>query len=465
MSSLKVLTLLRKFFLAVWQTLGDVRRDARKALRAYYHAHLAKYGFFRGAVALMHWTNFKLLQTQIVVSHRLRTKSYALSKRSVFAAKKQLARHVFSDAGVIHISGPKFIGNYEFRPIGDAEVQLEQPQLDVLLLTSATVMGGTNYTLVNGSVMYPDEYNPVRDVCPAELNKVAKINLKEFSVSLAFKANRNIDKGISLLGCCTGNYAHWLSETLPKILIADTFDIYDGYPLLIDSWVHPNFIDSIKLLATKERDLIFINRWEAVEVKSLVDVSPPAYTPPEFRIFVEKKQLRYPASNDFPFLATALNLLRTRAHQAVNLIAPDGHNKIFLYRSKESSGNDRLVKNIHEIEALVRAYGYEFIDPAKLSFKEQVLFFSTASHVVSPLGAAMSNLIFSPPGCKVLGLSPYYENANYYYFSNLMGTLGHELHYVLGPQTSKIGHPLHREYEIDLAALKLALDSTSTREE
>jgi capsular polysaccharide biosynthesis protein len=89
---------------------------------------------------------------------------------------------------------------------------------------------------------------------------------------------------------------------------------------------------------------------------------------------------------------------------------------------------------------------------------DQVAAFASASKVVSPLGAALSNMIFAPKGCKVLGLSPYYKNASYYYFSNFMGVLGHDLHYVLGKQINDNGHPFHRDYEIDLDALKLALD-------
>jgi len=39
-----------------------------------------------------------------------------------------------------------------------------------------------------------------------------------------------------------------------------------------------------------------------------------------------------------------------------------------------------------------------------------------------------------------------------------MGALGHNFHYVLGKQINDGGHPFHRDYEIDMTALRLALD-------
>ena len=98
------------------------------------------------------------------------------------------------------------------------------------------------------------------------------------------------------------------------------------------------------------------------------------------------------------------------------------------------------------------------LDPAKLSFQDQILAFRGVEKIISPLGAALANAIFTKPGCKIIGLSPYYHNANYYYFSNFMATLGHEMYYVLGPQNDTGGHPLHKDYGIDIKAFSEAIE-------
>ncbi|WP_414159391.1 glycosyltransferase family 61 protein [Pseudomonas sp. BNK-45] len=433
-------------------------KTLKARVKKLFYSHLHQYKLFkliRLFIRLLSSFTFKITA---IITHGFRAKKYNLISRSEFINLHNIKNVEFYSGGFLDIAGPKFIGSYEFKPIGSEGVRLEQPKIDIVFIENSTVMGGTNYIIVNDTIVHPDQYIPSRDVCPAELNGIAKLNLDENTTSLYTGKIREIKKAISLLGCCTGNYAHWLTETLPKLLFIDSLNGFDDYPLLVDHWIHPNFVDSINLVKKIDRQLIRVSRWESIYVESLVDISPTAYVPPEHRFFHEKKKLCTPCSSDFPFSYMALNLLKARALQALKIENPEGKQKIFLHRSKENSGNTRYVKNTDAIAELIKSYGYIFLDPATLSFNEQVVAFSTASHIVSPLGAALSNMIFSPQGCKVIGLSPYYENANYYYFSNFMGVLGHQLRYVLGPQVSKSGHILHRDYEIDIDALKLALE-------
>ena len=51
----------------------------------------------------------------------------------------------------------------------------------------------------------------------------------------------------------------------------------------------------------------------------------------------------------------------------------------------------------------------------------------------------MTNLIYAVPGFQIIALAPYYGNAGFYYFSNFMGLLDHDLYYVLGEQLNQDG--------------------------
>jgi len=115
------------------------------------------------------------------------------------------------------------------------------------------------------------------------------------------------------------------------------------------------------------------------------------------------------------------------------------------------------MENAEAVEAAILEYGFVSLNPARFSFEEQVAIFSEAQCIVAPVGAALANAIFSPSGCRIVALAAYYENANYYYFSNLMGVLGHQLHYLVGPHVSRTGDILHRDYTIDIDALHTAL--------
>ena len=444
-------------FKSYWKTRSLPHR-ARRLGRDIFYKYLYKYSIFKIARSYIRSAGNQFFKIKIKILHGLKGREYSLVPISSFIELNGIRSIIVEPRSIFFIKGPQFIGDYDFKPVGDAFVNLDMPKLEVVSLNNASVIGGTNFVFVNSNAVYPDDYIPERDVCPAELNGIAKINIASKTISIYSDEGRAIDKAVSLLGSCTGNYAHWLTETLPKLLIIDSVEGFNDFPLLVDSWIHPNFVASIALLNKNKREIIRIGRWNSVLIKSLVEVSPTAYVPPEYRYFIETNNLNRPRSEDFTFSRTALNMLRDGAHNAVGPIPKVRQKKFYLYRSRESCGNTRHVTNIKDVERMVRNYGYVMLDPAKLSFKEQILAFSTAKKIISPLGAALANTIFTRPGCTILGLSPYYENANYYYFSNFMGALGHEMYYVLGPQKERGGHPIHKDYEIDMTAFARALN-------
>ncbi len=426
-------------------------------LRTLFYKYLFQYRSFKILRNMATVFNSHYFKARVEVLHGLKGRSYMFLPMSEFAAQHMLDSIVIEPVRSKLIGGPQFLGKYPFKPIGDPLVQLNMPRLEIHPLQNAAVIGGTNFICMDDRIVYPDEFLPERDVCPAELNGIAKINLATRTMSLFSTQNDTVKNAVSMLGSCTGNYAHWLTETLPKLLLIDSMQRWEDYPLLVDAWIHPNFVKSIELFNKNRREIIRIKRWETVKVESLIEVTPPAYIPPEYRHFLTLKELAAPDAAEFPFSAFALGMLRDAAHAVtggVDLAAPQ---KLYLFRTPESCGNARQVTNIDEIERIIKKRGYTMLDPAKLSFEDQIRVFSNARKIISPLGAALANTIFTPPGCRVLGLSPWYHNANYYYFSNFMGALGHTMYYALGQQADQWGHIVHKNYEIDLAAFKTAI--------
>jgi capsular polysaccharide biosynthesis protein len=118
---------------------------------------------------------------------------------------------------------------------------------------------------------------------------------------------------------------------------------------------------------------------------------------------------------------------------------------------------------VAQICRIARRAGFDIIEPGSMAVAEQIAAFKAARVVIAPIGASMANLIFTPRGCKVICLSPVYEGANYFYWSNFMSALGHDITYVIGPQVSKTGHLFHRDYEVNVddfyTALSGALNS------
>lgn len=99
--------------------------------------------------------------------------------------------------------------------------------------------------------------------------------------------------------------------------------------------------------------------------------------------------------------------------------------KIFVSRSPSAV---RPLLNLAEVESLAEASGYEVVYPDKLTFKEQVLKFSTANVVLGAHGAGLANAAFAPLGSVLfelrqlnrVGESPMW-NSSYRKLSAAMG--------------------------------------------
>lgn len=395
---------------------------------------------------------------------KITVKKYELGLLPVqhYEDDENIYKYTFHQSEVITISGPRFVGNYPIELHTMRQVYFNEPPIEIFEFKRIGVLGGTNLLLNDTHAIHPDLLDPVRDVIPLETFGIAYIDTRNKTISLQLPSKkREVKRAISLLGQCTGNYAHWLTETLPKLIIIDEISELKDFPLLVDNWIHPNLHACLSLFGGYEREFIGVSRWEYVEVDHLIDISPPAYVPPEFRSYHQYQIAPDPDPSFFPFSGFALRKLRDAAWRAVpNTAKKQAYKRLYLSRPPRSCGNPRFITNIDDVDSLITKYGFTTIDPGSLTIPEQVDLFRQAECIISPIGAALANAIFTPPGCQILVMSPYYEKANYYYFSNLMGVLGHHLQYVLGPQATVYddNHLFHKNYSVNIDALQEALE-------
>ncbi|MEO0750639.1 MAG: glycosyltransferase family 61 protein, partial [Pseudomonadota bacterium] len=97
-----------------------------------------------------------------------------------------------------------------------------------------------------------------------------------------------------------------------------------------------------------------------------------------------------------------------------------------LYLSRANANRRKIVNEAEFIERL-RPLGFEPICPEEHSLCEQAAIMAEASHVISPHGAGMCNLVFAPPGCRVLELFGPYITPGYWVICNQMGHAYHAL--------------------------------------
>jgi capsular polysaccharide biosynthesis protein len=358
----------------------------------------------------------------------------------------------------IPFKSPRFLFT-EKQTFIESHLTLVSRGVDYQIFQNVEVFGRSEILRIDDRIILPSGYSPTRDVLPIELDGEISFDLVNKTIKVMNRdTTQSIDEAIHLLGSLTGNYAHWVLEFLPKFIAFAKLEIPSNVPILIDDWLHPRFIESIDFFLKGERNLIKVGKYNRVLVEKLHFIDNFSYVPPMDRNFVLTGNPPIPDPTRFQFSSLGIELLQNEEEDSKKYVVDEGFQKLFLMRTDKTSGNKRQITNIVEIVEIARSHGYFVVDPAELSFEQQKALFRQARVVISPLGAAMVNLIFAPKGCKVMGLSPLFVNGDYHYFAILNSLLGHEFTYLLGNPLTKDGKNHNSNFKIDLGDFKSALD-------
>ncbi|MES2937392.1 MAG: glycosyltransferase family 61 protein [Pseudomonadota bacterium] len=121
-----------------------------------------------------------------------------------------------------------------------------------------------------------------------------------------------------------------------------------------------------------------------------------------------------------------------------------------LYVSRQRAARGR-VRNDGAVEAVLRRHGFATVHAETLSFAQQAALFAGAEAVVGPHGAGLSNLVFAPPGCRVLELfAPGCVNVCYW---TLACQLDLPYAFLLGADAPGPGGAARPDIEVDAARL------------
>ncbi len=126
--------------------------------------------------------------------------------------------------------------------------------------------------------------------------------------------------------------------------------------------------------------------------------------------------------------------------------------RLHVLRAKARS---RRLLNEAELLQISARYGFETILPEAHSVRQQARIFSEAESVIGVKGAALTNIIFAPPSCRVMVLSPGDFIDPFYW--NIAGT--HHAHYakLFGALASRDRAVSHNDFTIDPVRFDAAL--------
>ena len=320
------------------------------------------------------------------------------------------------------------------------------PAVYVAELGQAMVCGGSNLVFVDGAVICHDMYDFERDYTSEEMHGQHLIEPTTQRMRLLHldPMPGEIDCAASFVDACATNYAHWMTEVLPRIAVFSDIPAYAEVPIIVNAGLHPNIMQSLALVVGDHRKVLALPVGRSIKVNNLVQTSVTGYVP------FEKRNKKLVGHAQGVFNPLALNLLKEKLRNQIAMESKKSPDRVYLKRSSSL----RNVENKIEIDKIIKESGYSFSDTGLMNFTDQVGLVKNASKVVAATGAALCNAIFCDKNTSIFVLMGKHEDMIYRYWANMLQPMGINVHYVLGAQKNASEKSIHGNYNIDPTLLK-----------
>jgi hypothetical protein len=190
-------------------------------------------------------------------------------------------------------------------------------------------------------------------------------------------------------------------------------------PILVDKTCTETtqFRELISILNSSGRELIPLEKGKRYQIKSLYHFSCPNIIPPDF---INEKAIN---PEDVLYDISSLKFLQ------LNLLSHSSKRsfpkRIFISRNNASG---RRTFNESDVIGVLKKYGVETVNPENYSIQDQIALFNNAEFIAGGSGAALTNLLFCGPLCKVVVFSKYI--LPFSGFSTIAGYVGAEMLYI-----------------------------------
>jgi capsular polysaccharide biosynthesis protein len=245
------------------------------------------------------------------------------------------------------------------------------------------------------------------------------------------------------------NYYHMLVETLPKLALAEAADCPSDLPILMQGDIHPNLIDCVER-AAKGRPVVYLPAGAAIHVDELWYVS-------DLSRVMTPDVPRVDETYDISVAPAAVREIRRRILGSSEV--RKGTRKIYMSRSSHY----RLLTNQDAFIDLLKQKGFEIIDTGAMSLQEQIDAMVGVSVIISPTGAALTNLLWCPEGVHALVLVADHPQMNLNIFNQIGWPLGIEVEFCMGNRVYQMEgrYSVHDNFEADLDVISTWCDRQS----
>jgi len=375
---------------------------------------------------------------------------------AAYARRIGVSRQTLHEAETVKAGPPPMFPATDFYDL--APLQYDFPPVTVTTLRDVLVRGRSNVLSTTDAIIRHDMIDPRADVTPEEIYGRLKVSDRHRAAAWIPTDPFNVDylpEAAAFTDATAFNYAHWMTEVLPRIVAFARHGGRRGIPLIIDLDLHPNLMRSIALAAGPDLALHVLPPEELVRVGVLHNVSPAGYAP-----FTLRKQSAVPFSHG-RFSPGALSETVAGLRQGAPSTNGEARRRLFLRRQTKL----RRLVNEDEIEAALVARGFMALEPERLSLEEQIAVFSNAAMVVGATGAAITNLIFCQPDCPTVVLMPRFRQTAYWYWRRIAAAVGAgPVVHASGEQVDPMDdlyHPLalHQDFRVEVGDVLDAVEA------
>jgi capsular polysaccharide biosynthesis protein len=364
-------------------------------------------------------------------------------------------KYVLVESCVAAAPVPRVYPPTEQKHLASPTDRLIFPKVRVAVLTGAIQYGGTNLVIVEDQAVCHDLYDFRRDFTSEELHARHQIDHKRNRMRcfLYDDGPEEIRVAATFVDACATNYAHWMTEVLPRVVLFCADTRFRGVPIIVNDGLHKNIMESLLLAVGHGREIITLPIGRALRVGRLYLTSATGYVP-----FDRRNNKRAGHSHGL-FCPEALLRLRQLLPARDQTTDHDSPEKIYL---KRTSGT-RKIANAVEVEQILISHGYTTVEPEKLSFTQQMRLFNNARMIIGPSGSAIANAIYCRTDAEVTILMGKHEKMIYRYWCNMLAPLGVRVNYILGDIAKERHLGIHGDFEIAPADLIDLLEVTEAK--
>lgn len=373
-----------------------------------------------------------------------------LVKISSFVVSAGIQKKILFPAEKLTITRPH-VYPFEYQnklEIGERDKDF--PEILLATIPNAEILGGSNVVFSGHTAISHDLFDIRKDYTSEELHRryLLSPSLKFLIRNFSGIRRRTFQQAACFTDACSGNYAHWLTEVLPRIYLFTESGMSSEIRMIIDRGLHPNLMESFHVIAGENPNVFKLGRNRLAAVESLSMVSCAGYVP------FGRRSSKTKGHSHGRFSPATFKGMVNKIRRNLGIEAKQGWRKLYIRRNSSV----RTVSNLQEFESVLMQHGFEFIEPELLTFAEQVKLFSEAGVIVGATGAAMANLIFCSSLTKIIVMMGIHDEMPYAYWQNMASAVGNNVSYVLGKVSDSSFRGIHANFRIETKDLLQALE-------